>query len=128
MHEERLERFEDFRDANDRSSAGNDASSSGNDASSAPKDSSPAPDASVGGTAWIDEAREEASRRKSDHPLGQKHSEGKDPNVKLAIEGTRAGAPLAATGPVRNEGSDEALFPPLSAGRRARVLRDLRAI
>lgn len=117
MHEERLERFEDFRDANDRSSAGNDASSSGNDASSAPKDASSIPNASgsgddrSSGAAWIEEAREEASRRKSDHPRGQKNSEGKNPEAHEAfLDPHRAGEPLAATGPVRNEGSDEALF------------------
>jgi RNA polymerase sigma-70 factor, ECF subfamily len=108
MHEERLERFEDFRDANDRSSAGNDASSSGNDASSAPKEASSTPEASGGGgTSWIEEAREEVSRRKSDHPRDQKNSDGKNPEPHNVH---RVGAPLAATGPIRNEGSDEALF------------------
>lgn len=112
MHEERLERFEDFRDANDRSSAGNDASSSGNDASSAPKEASSTPEASGGGgTSWIEEAREEVSRRKSDHPRDKKNSEEKNSEIREGFHDVhRTGAPLAATGPIRNEGSDEALF------------------
>jgi len=121
MHEERLERFEDFRDPNDQSSSGNDASSPRNDASSAPddglssgSDASSLPNDAIaqgstvdsgavnsGSTEWIAEARDEASRRKSDH------SSGRNPALS---DRHSSEASLAATGPVRNEGSDEALF------------------
>ncbi|HET6402729.1 MAG TPA: RNA polymerase sigma factor [Candidatus Kapabacteria bacterium] len=120
MHEERLERFEDFRDANDRSSAGNDASSSGNDASSSgsdasstendssstPKDASSVPDGASlgGGTEWIAEAREEASRRKSDHPRR------KNVESQAFLDQRRGQESLAVSGPIAKDGSDEALF------------------
>ncbi len=122
MHEERLERFEDFRDANDRSSAGNDASSSGNDASSVPNEAStsandnspmssevsrmPKADSAAGGTEWIAEARAEASRKKSDHPAGKKNSK----VTEEFFDHHRSEEPLAVTGPVANDGSDEAIF------------------
>src|SRR5665213_3328775 len=123
MHEERLERFEDFRDANDRSSAGNDASSSGGSASSVPDSSMPdssvpdgisgAPnDASVpGGTEWIAEAREEASRRKSDHPQRSSERGRRNPEARDTFRDKhRSATPVAVTGPVGNDGSDEAIF------------------
>jgi RNA polymerase sigma-70 factor (ECF subfamily) len=116
MHEERLERFEDERDAegqsspgNDSSSAGNDALPSANDAASSGDDTSPTPkDASLGGgdKEWIAEAREEATRRKNDHPRDRKNPVASE----AFLDHHSREAPLAATGPVRNEGSDEALF------------------
>ncbi len=168
MHEERLERFEDFRDGNDQSSAGDDASSSAketfspaNDASSSANDaSSPANDAplsaneaspsvnetlpSVNGTTsstdasssakeaspeenaeplapedastedgeaeWIAEAREEALRRKGDHPSGPKKKGAAGTLTGRTLGESLAAAGPAAFGPAMGDHSDEALF------------------
>jgi len=81
--------------------------------SSVPDGISGAPnDASVpGGTEWIAEAREEASRRKSDHPQRSSERGRRNPEARDTFRDKhRSATPVAVTGPVGNDGSDEAIF------------------